>query len=74
MIKSVIIRKYRHGRQGPSLRTLRRALRPERVTFRLRMVIFLALLSLVFGVIGVFTNTGIAHLEREHASGPQHRD
>jgi hypothetical protein len=73
MIKSVMILKYRRGRQGPSARTLRRAMRPSRVRVGVRVVIFLILLSLVVGAIGISLNLKFEKWEREHATA-QHRE
>ena len=66
MIKSVMILKRGRGRQGPSLRTLRRAMRPVRARVGLRVVIFLILLSLAVGVIGISLNLKFEAWEREH--------
>ena len=67
MIKSVMILKQQRGRQGPSARTLRRAMRPSRVRVGVRVVIFLILLSLVVGAIGISLNLKFEKWEREHA-------
>lgn len=66
MIKSVMILKYRRGKQGPSARTLRRAIRPARVKVSLRVVIFLILLTLVVGAAGISLNLKFEKWEREH--------
>ena len=66
MIKSVMILKHRPGRQGPSARTLRRAIRPARGRAGFRVVVFLILLSLVVGAIGISLNLNLERWEREH--------
>lgn len=66
MIKSVTILKHRGGRQGPSARTLRRAMRPARGRIGLRVAVFLILLSLMVGAIGISLNLKLERWEREH--------
>jgi hypothetical protein len=66
MTKLVTILKWRRGRQGPSLRTLRRAIRPVRVKVGFRVVAFLLLLSVVLATIGISINLKIETWEREH--------
>ena len=66
MVKSVIIVKYQRGPQGPSSRTLRRAIRPSRVKVGLRVAIFLVLLSLLFGAVGISKNRNLEKWEHEH--------
>jgi hypothetical protein len=66
MIKSVIILKYRSGRQGPSARTLRRAIRPARGKVGFRVVVFLILLTLVVGWAGISLNLKFEAWERHH--------
>ncbi len=74
MSKIVTILKWRRGPQGPSLRTLRRAIRPVRIKVGLRVVVFLLLLSLVLATIGISINMKIEKWEREHHSlGEPHR-
>jgi hypothetical protein len=68
MSKIVTILKWRRGPQGPSLRTLRRAIRPVRIKVGLRVVVFLLLLSLVLATIGISINLKIEKWEREHRS------
>jgi hypothetical protein len=70
MIKSVMILKFRRGRQGPSARTLRRALRPSRVKMGPRVAIFLVLLALLVGWIGISLNLKFEAWERHHHSLP----
>ena len=62
MTKSIIF--WRRGPQGPSLRTLRRAIRPVRVKITLRVVAFLVLLSLVLATIGITLNLTLEKWER----------
>ncbi|HVW74558.1 MAG TPA: hypothetical protein VHC39_13035 [Rhizomicrobium sp.] len=69
MIKSVMILKRGRGRQGPSLRTLRRAMRPVRGRMGWRVLIFLILLTLVVGAIGITLNLKLEAWEREHPLG-----
>jgi hypothetical protein len=66
MSKIVTILKWRRGPQGPSLRTLRRAIRPVRVRIGFRVMIFLVLLSLMLGTVGIWLNLKIEKWEREH--------
>jgi hypothetical protein len=66
MIKSILILKHRRGRQGPSARSLRRAIRPARGRVGWRVVIFLILLSLAVGMIGISLNLKLERWEREH--------
>ena len=66
MTKLVTILKRRQGQQGPSLRTLRRAIRPVRVKVGSRVVVFLLLLSVVLATIGISINLKIETWEREH--------
>jgi hypothetical protein len=66
MIKPILILKHRRGRQGPSLRSLRRAIRPARGRVGWRVVVFLILLSLVVGIIGISLNLKLEKWEREH--------
>ncbi|HEY2009361.1 MAG TPA: hypothetical protein VGH23_10255 [Rhizomicrobium sp.] len=66
MIKSVMILKHRPGRQGPSARTLRRAMRPARGRIGLWAMVFLILLSLVVGAVGISLNLKLERWEREH--------
>lgn len=66
MIRSVMILKYRRGRNSPSARTLRRAVRPARVRVGVRVVIFLVLLTLMVGAIGIWLNLKFETWEREH--------
>ena len=54
-------------RQGPSLRALRRAMRPVRGRVGWRVVVFLILLSLAVGVIGISLNLKLERWEHEHA-------
>ncbi|HEY1878057.1 MAG TPA: hypothetical protein VGG66_11330 [Rhizomicrobium sp.] len=68
MTKLVTILKWRRGPQGPSLRTLRRAIRPVRVKVGVRVVFFLILLSLFLGTVGIAINLKIEKWEREHSS------
>jgi hypothetical protein len=68
MTKMVTFLKWRRGQQGPSLRTLRRAIRPVRVKVGLRVVVFLVLLSAVLATIGISINLKIERWEREHRS------
>ena len=66
MVKSIVIIKHRRAAQGPSRRTLRRALRPSRVRVGIRVAIFLALLALLFGWLGISLNWNLEKLEHEH--------
>jgi hypothetical protein len=66
MIKSVMILKQQRGRQGPSARTLRRAIRPSRVKVGFRVVVFLILVSLGVGAIAISLNLKLEKWEREH--------
>jgi hypothetical protein len=66
MSKPVIVVKISRGPQGPSARTLRRAIRPVRIKVGLRVVAFLILLSLVLATIGISINLKIEKWEREH--------
>ncbi len=66
MIKPILILKHRRGRQGPSLRSLRRAMRPARGRVGWRVVVFLILLSLLVGIIGISLNLKLETWEREH--------
>ena len=66
MIKSVMILKYRRGKQGPSARTLRRAIRPSRIKIGPRVAVFLIMLSLAVGWIGISLNLKFEKWEREH--------
>jgi hypothetical protein len=66
MIKSLTILKFRKGPQGPSQRTLRRAVRPCRGRVGIRVAVFLMLLSLVLGTIGISLNLKLEKWEREH--------
>ena len=66
MSKIVTILKWRRGAQGPSLRTLRRAIRPVRVGIGLRVVVFLVLLSVVLATIGISLNLKLENWERQH--------
>ena len=66
MIKLVTIVKHRGGRQGPSARTLRRAIRPLRGRVGKRVVVFLILLSLVLATIGIWLDLRIEKWEHEH--------
>ena len=66
MSKIVTILKWRRGAQGPSLRTLRRAIRPVRVKITARVVVFLILLSLLLATVGIWLNLEIEKWEREH--------
>ena len=66
MIKSIMILKSRRGRSSPSARTLRRAIRPARGRVGWRVVVFLILLSLAVGVIGISLNLKLERWEREH--------
>ena len=72
MIKSVMILKHRPGRQGPSARTLRRALRPARGRIGLWAVVFLILLSLVVGAVGISLNLKLETWERAHPLQHEH--
>lgn len=74
MSKIVTFLKWRRGPQGPSHRTLRRAIRPVRVKVGLRVVVFLVLLSIVLATIGISINMRIEKWEHEHRSlGEPHR-
>jgi hypothetical protein len=66
MIKSVILLKHRGGRQGPSARALRRAVRPSRVKMGPRVAIFFVLFALAVGWIGFSLNKKIEKWEQEH--------
>jgi hypothetical protein len=66
MIKLVTIVKHRGGRQGPSARTLRRAIRPLRGRVGKRVVVFLILLSLVLATIGIWLDLRVEQWEHEH--------
>jgi len=55
-------------REGPSLRALRRAIRPVRGRVGWRVVIFLILLSLAVGVIGISLNLRLERWEHERAA------
>lgn len=68
MIKSVTILKGRRGRQGPSSRTLRRAVRPSRVKIGPRVAIAIILVVLVLGWIGISLNLRSEKWEHEHHS------
>jgi len=68
MIKSVTNVKQRGGRQGPSARTLRRAVRPSRVKMGPRVAIFFVIFALVVGWIGNSLNQKIEKWEHEHPS------
>ena len=70
MIKSVTILKHRGGRQGPSARTLRRAVRPARGRIGLRVVVFLVVLSLVVGAVGISLNLNLERREHAARHGP----
>jgi hypothetical protein len=72
MIKSVMILKHRPGRQGPSARTLRRALRPARGRIGFWAVVFLILLSLVVGAVGISLNLKLETWERAHPLQHEH--
>jgi len=66
MVKPLVIVKCRHGPQGPSARSLRRAIRPSRVKVGFRVVVFLIALAVVGGVIGMSVNANLEKLEHEH--------
>lgn len=66
MVKPIVIVKRRRGPQGPSHRTLRRAVRPSRVRIGIRVAIFLALLSLLVSAVAISLNWNLEKLEREH--------
>jgi len=66
MVKLIVIIKHRRGPQGPSRRTLRRALRPSRVRVGIRVAIFLVLLTLLVGWLGISLNWNLEKLEHEH--------
>jgi len=66
MIKSVTIVKQRGGKQGPSARTLRRAIRPSRVKMGPRVAIFFLIFALVVGWIGNSVNQKLEKWERDH--------
>ena len=68
MVKPITLLKWRRGPQGPSLRTLRRAIRPVRVKVGLRVVVFLILLSLMLATVGIWINLRIEKWEHEHHS------
>ena len=73
MIKSVMILKYRRGKQGPSARTLRRAIRPSRIKIGPRVAIFLILFALVVGWIGISINLKFEAWEHHrHSQGRPH--
>ena len=55
-------------RQGPSLRALRRAIRPVRGRVSWRVLIFLILLSLAVGVVGISLNLKLERWEHERAA------
>ena len=66
MIKPVVIVKYQRGPQGPSARSLRRAIRPSRVNVGPRVWIFLIIFTLVLGWIGISFNRNLEKREHEH--------
>lgn len=68
MVKAIVIEKRRQGPQGPSRRSLRRAIRPVRGRIGWRVVVFVILLSLVVGAIGIWLNLKLETWEREHAA------
>ena len=73
MIKSVMILKFRRGRQSPSARTLRRAVRPSRVKIGARVAILLILFSLVMGWIAISLNVKLEKWEhQQHSAGVPH--
>jgi hypothetical protein len=73
MIKSVTILKYRGGRQGPSARTLRRAIRPSRVKVGPRVAIFLIIFTLLLGWVGISLNQKFEKWEHEHHSASEEK-
>ena len=73
MIKSLIILKFRQGPQGPSQRTLRRAIRPSRVRVGIRVAVFLMLLSIVLATVGISLNLKIERWEREKTAQSHRR-
>ena len=66
MVKPLVIVKCRHGPQGPSARSLRRAIRPSRVNVGPRVWIFLIIFTLVLGWIGISFNRNLEKREHEH--------
>ena len=66
MVKSIVLIKHRRGPQGPSRRSLRRALRPSRVRVGVRVAIFLVLLTLVVGSLAISFNRNLEKLEHGH--------
>ena len=69
MVKLVTMLKRRRDAQAPSLRTLRRAVRPARTSVGKRVVIFLILLSLIVGAIAISVNLVLERWEKEHSTG-----
>jgi hypothetical protein len=65
-MKTVTTIKYRRGRQGPSARSLRRALRRSRVRMGVRVALLLLAFFLLVGAIGISINMKIEQLERDH--------
>jgi hypothetical protein len=66
MVKPVVIVKIQRGQQGASARSLRRAIRPSRVTVGPRVAIFLIAFTLVLGWIGISFNRNLEKREHEH--------
>jgi hypothetical protein len=65
-MKTVTTIKYRRGRQGPSARSLRRAIGRSRVRIGPRVALVLLAFFLLVGAIGVCINMEIEKLEREY--------
>jgi hypothetical protein len=73
MMKTVMITKFRRGRQGRSARNLRRAIGRSRVKIGRRVGLLLIAFLLVVGAIGIFVNMKIEQLEKEHHTAPERR-
>ena len=74
MIKPILILKHRRAAaRGQSLRSLRRAMRPARGRVGWRVVVFLILLSLVVGWIGISLNLKLEAWERHHQATSEPR-
>jgi hypothetical protein len=74
MIKPILIlKRRREAARGQSLRSLRRAMRPAHGRVGWRVVVFLILLSLVVGWIGISVNLKLEAWEREHSTA-QHEE
>jgi hypothetical protein len=74
MVKPLVVVKYQRGPQGPSQRTLRRAVRSCRRKVSFRATIFLLLFSLVAAAIGMSVNRNLERREHEHILSVGHQE